>query len=109
MGHEDYARELRAGSTPLWHAQYREFTRAGSLQHVLYWHVYGGRLSGFAEGPHSNSTEFLDTLTLNPFKPRFEQYFIRISSATSFDELWTDPGFQEVMARLVPLGLAAKP
>ena len=109
MGDEDYAREARFKGRALWHAQYRKFTAGEQIRHVLYWHLAGGRLSGFAEDPRSRTAEFLDTIRFNPWSAPREQYFIRLSSPEPLEQLWSEPAFEEVIARLVPLGLTAQP
>lgn len=109
MTGEDYALETRFRDRPLWHAQRRTFTQGGQIRHVLYWHLAGGRLSGFSESPRSRTSEFLDTIRFNPFAVPREQYFIRLSSPEPLEQLWSDPGFGDVMSRLVPLGLVARP
>ncbi len=109
MYNEDYARRFSIGSTPLWPAQYRDFSFHGENKHVLYWHIMGGKLSGFAQEPRPRWAEWLREVgSLRPFAVQHEQYFIRISSSSPLQDLWNDPGFQEVMGCLVPLGLAAK-
>ncbi len=35
-----------------------------------------------------------------------DQYFIRLTSDRPFEEIWQDPGFQEVLTSLAKLGLA---
>jgi hypothetical protein len=69
----------------------------------------GGRLSGFAEDPRSRTAEFLDTIRFNPWSAPREQYFIRLSSPEPLEQLWSEPAFEEVIARLVRLGLTAQP
>ena len=106
MSNPDYAYPVMlSGNRKAWPAQYRLFTKEDTSQHVLYWHVVEGRLSGFAEGP--------DSLTYQSILARFwqgikgegmgEQFFIRLSSPQSWDEWKDEPLFKQILETFTPV------
>ena len=112
MSQPDYAYPVMlAGNQKAWPAQYRLFTREGISQHVLYWHVVEGRLSGFAQGP--------DSMTYQSTVARFwqgikgegagEQFFIRLSSEQPWSEWQDEPIFKDILGTFAPVLTARLP
>jgi hypothetical protein len=95
-----------SGRSKLKPGQYRVFSKQQNIQHVVYWHLVGGELSGFSEGPGSRSDSFFEDLRSNPVQKRGEQYFIRISGNLDLDKIWDDGLIQRVVESLGPAGLA---
>ena len=106
MSNPDYAYPVMlAGNKKAWPAQYRFFTKEETGQHVLYWHVVDGRLSGYAEGP--------GTLTSQSVFARFcqgirgegagEQFFIRLSSPQPWSEWQDEPLFKQILETFSPV------
>lgn len=78
-------------------------------QHVLYWHLVGGRLYDY--GARFNATPhaidwWRDTLAYATTGSD-AQFFVRLTSNGPFEELAGDLGWQEVLAALARLGLRA--
>lgn len=92
----------------VWHAQQRVFEAGGQDMHVLYWHVLGGRLSGYAEGPNSASRSIFDTFWSDLRHGAGEQFFIRISSQQPWSEWVGDPLFNQILKTFEPV-LKVKP
>lgn len=96
-------------------AQWRIFEPPSAAQshkeHVLFWHLVGDRLYDY--GQRFNATPraidwWRDTVAYAT-SGSDAQYFIRVTSNRPFEQLEGDPGWQEVLAALGKLGLAAPP
>ncbi len=76
---------------------------------VIFWHLVGNDLYDYGERftqvPHPLKW-WRDAAKQIVVRPQ-EQYFIRLTSDRPFEEIWQDPGFQEVLSALAKLGLAA--
>lgn len=99
------------GETLLPPAQWRVFVQPDdrdSPRYVLYWHLVGDELYDYGERfnarPHPLKW-WRDTLKYAIQGSR-EQYFIRLTSNRAFEEIWDDPGVQELVDALARLGLA---
>jgi hypothetical protein len=95
--------------TKLQPADWREFRDPnGAHVQVLFWHLIEGRAYDY--GNHFNAIprplEWWKDAVSQAVHGSREQYFIRVTSNVSFDDIWEDPGFQTVMAGLARLGLA---
>jgi hypothetical protein len=111
--------QLRAGEyVPLKDGQlkpayWRLFTAPGSKdvrQYVLYWHLVGDELYDYGDGFNQRPDPWKwwrDTVHY-AIKGSASQYFIRLTSARPFEEIQSDPGFQQVLAGLAQLGLRAE-
>jgi hypothetical protein len=87
-----------------WPAQYRLFDQPYTgHQHVIYWHIVNGKLSGFAQGPTSRSDSIFNSLGSDLMSNAGEQFFIRISSNVPFDELEKSPVFLAVLDTFEPV------
>jgi hypothetical protein len=105
----------RLGDKKLLPAQYRLFRNAdGRVQHVIYWHLVGGRLfedDYHIDGFHNQRSNdmhsffFWGNVLLHRAGANDEQYFVRLSSERPFEEIWDDPGFRTLMESLARLGL----
>lgn len=85
-------------------AQYREFDAPGDHENVIYWHILDGKTIVYsADGPPSQLAT-LKSLIRHGMTHKGEQYFIRLSSETPLEQLWTDEGFQAIMELISPLG-----
>jgi hypothetical protein len=89
-------------------AQYREFKYDERHQYVIYWHIFDGRPIAYnPNGPPSDFSKLTDLVNLG-LRQKGEQYFIRISSATPFQELGTEEAFQQIMELVAVLGPGLK-
>lgn len=101
------------GSLPLQPAEWRLFEppSGGQPTYVLYWHLVEGHIYNYGNRFNSVPDPFLwwkDAVQQALLGSR-EQYFMRITSDGPIEDLWGDPGFDEVVSSLAGLGLAAKP
>lgn len=108
----DYANRLDDGAgRPLKISQFRDFSTAGGVhQEVVFWHLVGGKLSGYALGPSSRLRERLPVLWESQLDSWFgfrkrEQFFIRISTNRTITDLTTDPLWSQIISGLAPTGL----
>ena len=98
---------------PLQPAEWRIFEppMGGNPTYVLYWHLVEGRIYDYGERfnniPHPLRW-WKDAMQQALLGSR-EQYFIRLTSTEPLENLWSDPGFKEILRGLDRLGLAAKP
>lgn len=110
---------LRAGEQVPWQdgtlkpAYWRLFATPGSAsakQYVLYWHLVGGELYDYGTGLNRkpNPIQWWRETVHYALKGSADQYFIRLTSDWPFEEIWQDPGFQEVLSALAKLGLKAE-
>jgi hypothetical protein len=108
---------LRAGEKVPWQggalkpAYWRLFATPGSKsakQYVLYWHLVGGELYDYGDGfnQRPDPLRWWRETVHYAIKGSADQYFIRLTSDRPFEEIWQDPGFQEVLSALAKLGLA---
>lgn len=93
-------------------AQWRVFQPPQSEEstYVMYWHLVGGDLYDYGEGLNKSLGPIAwwkETLHY-AFKGSAEQYFIRLTSNRSFEEIWNEPGVEEIVAALAKLGLAER-
>ncbi len=95
---------------PLQPAEWRLFEPplGGKPTYVLYWHLVEGRTYDYGERFNDVPSPLLwwkDALQQALLGSR-EQYFIRLTSSEPLENLWSDPGFGEVLRGLAQLGLA---
>lgn len=100
----DYAYQRTFDGRELAPAQYREFEATNTHQKVIYWHIYDGRTIIYNPDGSPSNFSLLTDLFRRGLNQRAEQFFIRISGPGDFDELWRDPGFQDVLEHIAPLG-----
>jgi hypothetical protein len=83
----------------------RIFETAGTRQHVIYWHVVGGRRSIYFERRRTQLELFFETFWSDISRGQNEQYFIRLAANVPWDQLAGDPLFDAVLRSLGTLGL----
>jgi hypothetical protein len=79
----------------------------GQLTYVMYWHLVEDRIYDYGERFNQIPDPFLwwkDAMDQIWFGSR-EQHFIRITSNQPLENLWSDPGFTELLRGLERLGL----
>jgi hypothetical protein len=103
---------LPLGNGELKPAYWRLFSAPGAnglRQYVLYWHLVDGELYDYGDGFNRRPDPlkwWRETLHY-AIKGSADQYFIRLTSDRPFEEIQSDPGFQQVLAGLAQLGLRA--
>ncbi len=96
--------------TALQPAEWRRFEPplGGRQTYVLYWHLVDGTTYDYGERFNSIPDPFRwwkDTMQQVLLGSR-EQHFIRITSSEPLENLWSDPGFAELLRGLEGIGLA---
>jgi hypothetical protein len=96
---------------PLQPAEWRSFEPASGAKptNVLYWHLVEGKVYDYGERFNAVPDPVLwwkDAVQQALLGSR-EQYFIRLTSTEPLENLWSDPGFAEVVRGLGRLGLLA--
>lgn len=96
---------------PLQPAEWRLFkSPTGEITHVLFWHLVDGRIYDFG----SRFTAIPDPVRWwkdairQAFRGSSEQYFVRVTSNVPFEEIWKEPGFEDVMHGLAGLGVGVQ-
>ena len=94
-------------------AEWRMFEppNGGAPIYVMYWHLVAGRTYDYGERFNDVPDPLLwwkDAVQQAVLGSR-EQYFIRLTSSGPLENLWSDPGFAEVMRGLGRLGLTKSP
>ncbi len=102
--HPDRQVELPLGPRQLPVAEHRIFRFGQAPQHVWFWHVYNGRVINYRD-PYSVPA-LVEIALRYGFSREGSQYFVRVSSNASWDQLRDQPLVQELFANLAPIGLA---
>ena len=109
----EYAVEKKLGHISLKPVEFGVYSMDGAQTEVLFWHLIGGKPNRYKTAVfHTTMAARFDRM-LNMFRDAkrlgignpSEQLFIRISSETSFDELWPQADFQRLLVSLKPLGI----
>lgn len=86
--------------------QYRRFTGRTDMQYVVYWHLVGGRLTGYTDGSLPTGPSFFTHVKHDIKAGQQEQYFIRIAtSAPPAQMLQADTPLALIILQLEKLGL----
>ena len=89
-------------------AEFGIYEKNGRAQNVYFWHLVGGRAFSFKQqGGHNIFGALLD-IKHHGLDLRQEQFFIRLSSNKSLEELNKIPGFGTILDGLSAIGLVAK-
>ncbi len=98
----------KLSGTDLKPLEFGVFEKDGSSLNVVFWHLLGDTpvnydLVGWNNGPLGRIDRF-HTLVQDFFNfgldERQEQVLVRVSSNKSFDQLWNDPGFVQIMSQV---------
>ena len=93
------------------------FEKDGAAQHVIFWHLAGGRPIVFDQfgwdvrwpAKIKRGMSFVRDLAHYGLDQRCDQCFVRISCNRPVSELLLDPDFQVLLSKLAPLGIFAPP
>jgi len=106
-----FAQPVEVAGIPLQPTEWRIFEIQGQKQYVMYWHLIDGRVP--AEGARFNAApnpvHWLRDYFRNLARTPEEQYFIRLNATVPIEQLWHEPGFQEILRGLANLGLQLPP
>lgn len=98
-----YGVPLRMHDWVTWPGQYRQFNDNGIKINVIYWHLMGNHLSGYAEGPESINKTFLQGFLTDMRNGVGEQFFIRISSEDGIKTWESNRLVEKVLSVLKPV------
>jgi exosortase len=96
-------RQLTVGGRTLDAAEQRIFTQNEQIQHVWYWHLYGGRV--IHPDDVRSPRQLLSLAWEYGFRQTGEQLFVRVSSNQPWEKLADEPLVKEVFSRLAAFGL----
>ena len=89
-------------------AEFGVYEKDGNAQNVYFWHLVGGRAFGYEQqGTHNIFGALLD-IKHHGLNLREEQFFIRLSSNKTINELRQMPGFDAILDGLLEIGLYEK-
>lgn len=94
-----------SGSTEFQPAEFGVFKNGETEQNVYFWHLVGGSVFGYKQKGSPNIFGALIDIKTHGLNLRKEQFFIRISSNRTIDELNKIEGFQSILDGLVTIGL----
>ncbi len=91
-------------------AEWRLFEppEGGKPTYVLYWHLVDGRIYDYGARFNSvpNPLRWWKDAVQEILRGNREQFFIRLTSNEPLEQLWADPGVEEVLRSLESLGLS---
>jgi hypothetical protein len=100
------------GNVALQPAEWRLFAPpdGGLPTYVLFWHLVDGRDFDYGRvfDGISRPSVWVKAAVQQLLHGNGEQYFIRLTSSVPFEDLSSDPGFDEVVSSLAKLGLEDK-
>lgn len=85
--------------------EFRRFEQHGVAQEVVFWHLLNGQVVPFWTGALPSPAQLWRAFRGEWRAIRGEQYFLRVSTSGSMEEIERDPFFQQVMSILGPLGV----
>jgi hypothetical protein len=83
----------------------RTFEIDGHREEVVFWHLVGGQPSRYLEPGEKFWT--LGEVLRNPLDPRYEQFFVRISTTGPLSDVTDDPMMKAIVERLSAVQAAA--
>lgn len=113
--HREHAAMLLVDGRPLQPAELGSFEKGGTVEHVIFWHLAGGRPISFEQygwdqrwpARIKRGLSFVGDLARFGFDQRTDQCFVRVSCNRPIDEILRDPDFCQLLRRLEPLGIFA--
>lgn len=109
----EHAVALRAGDRPMLPAEVGTFEKSGSVQHVMFWHLVGGRPITFDQigwderwpARIKRGLSFLTNLARFGLDQRSDQCFVRITFNQPVRDALRNEEFQQLVRQLAPLGI----
>jgi len=87
-------------------AEYGVYEKNGSAQKVHFWHLVGGTAFGYKQQDGHNILGALVDIKHHGLNLRQEQFFIRLSSNKSLEQLKETAGFSQILDSLSKIGLS---
>lgn len=105
--YREYAQVKDVNGVVLQPCEYGLFSIRDHYEHVVFWHLVGGKVHSYQQhGMHDLFSPIRDLFSKG-LNQKADQYFIRISSNQNINELWNDPGVQELLHAVGKLGAFA--
>ncbi len=102
----EYSVPFQNGDTEFQPAEFGVYEKNGTAQNVYFWHLVGGTAFGYKQQGGHNIFGALIDIKEHGLDLRQEQFFIRLSSNRSLEQLKKTAGFEEILASLSELGLS---
>jgi hypothetical protein len=111
----EHAVPIRVANRSMIPAEMGTFEKGGSVQHVMFWHLVGGRPITFDQvgwderwpARFKRGLSFITDLARFGFDQRRDQCFVRVTCNQPIREVLRDAEFQELLQLLSPLGIFA--
>ncbi len=102
----EYSIPFSSGETNFQPAEFGVYEKNGAAQYVYFWHLVGGEAFGYEQqGGHNIFAALIDVKN-HGLNLRQEQFFIRLSSNKTIDELKKLDGFMEILDSLREINIA---
>jgi hypothetical protein len=101
----EYAVPLEVAGSQFKPAEFGIYARDGQSQNVYFWHLVGGTPFSYDQKGTPNIFGALLDIQRYGLNLREEQYFIRLSSNKTIEELEAQPGFARIARSLQGIGL----
>jgi hypothetical protein len=89
-------------------AEFGVYEKDGNAQNVYFWHLVGGHAFGYMQEGNPSIFGALLDIKHHGLNLRQEQFFIRLSSNKSLEELKKTPQFEMILESMTHLGLVQK-
>lgn len=101
----EYSIPFSSGETKFQPAEFGVYAKDGTEQNVYFWHLVGGEAFGYKQqGGHNILAALIDVKNYG-LNLRQEQFFIRLSSNQTIEELKKMDGFMEILGSLEKINL----
>ena len=103
----EYSSPFQHGDLPFQPAEYGIYETKTDKQHVYFWHLVGNEAYAYKQKGVPNVFGALIDIRHHGLNLRKEQFFIRLSSNKTIDQLKKIEGFSAILDSLVDIGLAS--
>lgn len=101
----EYSIPFGSDQTAFQPAEFGVYEKGGSAQNVYFWHLVGGEAFGYEQQGGHNIFAALIDIKKHGLNLRNEQFFIRLSSNKTVDQLKKIEGFNAILESLNHIGL----
>ncbi|MEN8662357.1 MAG: exosortase-associated EpsI family protein [Lentimonas sp.] len=105
----EYSVPFQHGDAQFQPAEFGVYEKNNTLQNVYFWHLVGGTAFSYKQQDGHNIFAALIDIKEHGLDLRQEQFFIRLSSNQSLEELKKTPGFDKILDSLSVIGLTGYP
>ncbi len=102
----EYSIPFQHGAVKFQPAEYGVYKTKNDRQHVYFWHLVGSKAYAYKQHGNPNIFGALIDVRHHGLNLRKEQFFIRLSSNKTIDQLKQLDGFSYILDSLMDLGLA---